>query len=187
MHPNIKIIAGFSLTIFPLKSVKFYSPENMKKIAYTTQLPTLVVPVTHSNCHSLFMHPSIQLPHYKLHNLPSGNSIQLSIDSNSGWNSTLLKKKYKNNINAPKDQHSWYCTFCVLYFTVLFKSSDYKESITWWIVKWSECEQEPSWHDQGTIFASAWRVWEKISARAAKTIQSRHFQCCSVLHKFPYI
>jgi len=32
MYPNIKFIACFSPTIFPLKSVKFYSPENTKRL-----------------------------------------------------------------------------------------------------------------------------------------------------------
>lgn len=52
MHPNIKLIAGFSPTIFPLKfgvlqSIKY------NEVANSTQLSTTVVSVTHSNCHSL--------------------------------------------------------------------------------------------------------------------------------------
>lgn len=106
-----------------------------------------MVSVTHRHCHSLFMHPSIHLSHYKLHNplvetAFSNQSIQILVEL------APCNKKYNNNINASKDQHSWYHIFCVLYLTELFISSDYIASITHWMVN---VEMVRMW--AGTIMA----------------------------------
>jgi len=124
------LIAGFSPTVFLLKSVKFHSPENKKKLhipysyphqwfLWLTAIATLYLCIPPSTCLITSYITSLVETAF------SNQSIQILIE---------LAPCKKTNISVSKDQHSWYRILCVLYLTELFISSDYTAAITWWIV-----------------------------------------------------